>query len=102
MRYFVITYFKKANGQHDEQVEVTRNLRTRDIQCANVILDFKKMEVVKASANGQSVIRDWNRIHDFYLKHYPAIFTRLHAENGREIIIQDEPIAQLDKESNPE
>ena len=62
MRYLVITYYKKANGQTDETMAVSRNLKARDIQTANVILDFKKLEVVKASMGGVNVPRDFDRI----------------------------------------
>ena len=100
MRYFVITYIKKPNGQFDEQVEVTTRIRQRDLQCANVILDFKTMRVEKAMANGLAVERDWNRIHNFYLEHYRNTFERLHRENGRELIIEDEQNTPVDPESD--
>jgi hypothetical protein len=85
MRYFIITYFKKPSGQMDEQNQVTRRIKTRDLQCANVILDFKKLEVVKCSMNGVNVPRDFDRIVQYYMQYYENILTRLFQENGWEI-----------------
>ena len=88
MRYLVITYYKKANGQTDEAMAVARNLKARDLQTANVILDFKKLEVVKASMGGVNVPRDFDRIVQYYMQHYEKIITRLFNENGYEVNLE--------------
>jgi hypothetical protein len=62
MRYLIITYYKKANGQTDEATAVARNLKPRDLQTATVILDFKKLEVVKASMGGVNVPKNFDNI----------------------------------------
>lgn len=85
MRYLILTYYKKANGQIDEAMAVSKNLKARDIQTASVIIDFKKLEVVKASMGGEQVPRDFNRIVEYYMQHYEAIITRLFNENGYEV-----------------
>ena len=85
MRYLIITYYKKANGQIDETTAVARNLRMRDHQTGSVILDFKKLAVVKANLNGETVPKDFNRIVEYYMQHYKNIIERLFAENGYEI-----------------
>ena len=94
MRYMILTYYKKADGRIDEAIEVTKNLKRRDIQCANVILDFKKLAVVKASMDGVNVPPDFNRITEYYMQHYENIIRRLFAENGYEII------SNVNKEEN--
>jgi hypothetical protein len=86
MRYLIFTYYKKASGQIDEVMTLTRNLKARDLSTANVILDFKKMDVVKCSMGGVNVPRDFNRIVEYYMQHYENIITRLFAENGYEIV----------------
>jgi hypothetical protein len=86
MRYLLLTYYRKANGQIDESMTVSRNIKTRDLQTANVILDFKKLEVVKANMDGVSVPKDWDRIVEYYHKHYASTIERLFAENGYEIV----------------
>jgi hypothetical protein len=85
MRYLIITYYRKANGQIDEATAVAKNLKMRDHQTASVILDFKKLQVVKASLNGASVPRDFNRVVEYYMQHYKNIIERLFKENGYEI-----------------
>jgi len=85
MRYLIFTYYKKANGQIDESTAVARNLRMRDHQTASVILDFKKLAVVKAQLGGDSVPKDFNRIVEYYMQHYENIIRRLFEENGYEI-----------------
>ena len=82
MRYLIITYYKKANGQIDEVMAVAKNLKNRDISTGSVILDFKKLEVIKASLNGTQVPRDFDRIAEYYYQHYKSTMDRLFAENG--------------------
>lgn len=85
MRYLVLTYYMKANGQTDEAMAVTKNLKVRDIQMANVILDFKKLEVVKCSMGGVQVPKDFHKIVEYYMQHYENIIKRLFQENGYEV-----------------
>jgi len=85
VRYLIITYYKKANGQIDETTAVAKNLRMRDHQTASVILDFKKLVVVKAQLDGATVPKDFNRIVEYYMQHYQNIIRRLFEENGYEI-----------------
>jgi hypothetical protein len=84
MRYLLITYYLKSDGKIDETTEVSKNLKTRDIQICNVILDFKKLQVVKAHMNGVTVPKDFNKIVEYYIQHYENIIDRLFAENGYE------------------
>ena len=85
MRYLVLTYYKKADGKIDEAMTLARNLKTRDLQTGSVILDFKKLQVVKAQLNGASVPKDFNRIVEYYMQHYKSTIERLFKENGYEI-----------------
>lgn len=103
MRYLTITYFKKANGQTDESVAVCRNIKTRDIQTCSVILDFKKLEVVKASMGGVTIPPDFDRIVQYYHQHYASTIERLFAENGYEIMKPETETAETadEKQDNP-
>jgi hypothetical protein len=96
MRYLILTYYKKPTGQIDEVMAVAKNLKTRDHATANVILDFKKLEVVKCSMGGVQVPRDFNKIVEYYMQHYENIITRLFAENGYEIIKPDQSESDKD------
>jgi hypothetical protein len=88
MRYLILTYFQKPDGKIDESMAVSKNLKTRDLQCANVILDFKKLEVVKASMNGEQVPKDFDKIVTYYMQFYEKIITRLFNENGYEVNLE--------------
>ena len=95
MRYLIITYYKKATGQIDETTAVARNLKMRDHQTASVILDFKKLVVVKANLNGETVPKEFNRIVEYYMQHYENIIKRLFEENGYEIELKkSEPVEE--------
>lgn len=100
MRYLVITYYKKANGQTDEAMAVSKNLKPRDIQCANVILDFKKCEVVKASMGGVNVPKNFDNIVQYYIQHYENIITRLFNENGYQVDLE-KPNDESKSETQP-
>lgn len=101
MRYLILTYYKKPDGRIDEAMEVARNLKPRDIQTANVILDFKKLEVVKASMGGTNVPRDFNRIVEYYMQHYENVIKRLFHENGYEVeFTKTEPEPVKNEEPN--
>ena len=80
MRYLLLTYYTKPDGKIDESMAV---------QTCSVILDFKKLEVVKAHMGGVSVPRDFNRIVEYYHKHYASTIERLFNENGYEIVKND-------------
>jgi len=89
MRYLVLTYYKKADGKIDEAMTLARNLKQRDLQTGSVILDFKKLQVVKCSMGGTVVPRDWDRIVTYYHQHYESTINRLFAENGWQVIKPD-------------
>jgi hypothetical protein len=95
MRYLIITYIKRPNGQMDENTQVATRVKKLDLQMASVILDFKTLSVVKCSLNGATVPRDWDRIVTYYYQHYKAVIERLFKENGYEIQNQ-EPQPQTD------
>lgn len=100
MRYLFLTYVTKPDGKIDEQMEVSRKIRRTDLQTVNVILDFKKLEVVKASMGGTAVPRDWDRVLGYYHQHYASTIERLLKENGYEIV-KSEPQAQPQETDTP-
>jgi hypothetical protein len=87
MRYLILTYYKKPDGRTDEEMAVSKNLKNRDLATANVILDFRKLEIVKCSMGGVTVPRDFNRIVEYYMQHYESTIKRLFSENGFEVTI---------------
>ena len=101
MRYLILTYYTKPNGQIDEVMAVAKSLKNRDLQTANVILDFKTLSVLKSSMGGTQVPRDFDRIVEYYMKHYEATITRLFNENGYDVKVEknEEPVQS--PEANP-
>jgi hypothetical protein len=82
MRYLLITYYTKPSGSIDESIEITKNLRRRDLQLCNVILDFKEKSILKASMNGVVVPKNWDRIVDYYRQHYASAIEDLIKTNS--------------------
>jgi hypothetical protein len=85
MRYLILTYYQKADGKIDEAMSVSKNLKSADIQTASVILDFKKLQVVKASVQDTVIPKDWDRIAGYYYPFYTNIMERLFQENGHKL-----------------
>jgi len=101
MRYLTMTYVTRANGKIDEVMAVTRNIKRSDLQTCNVILDFKKLSVVKCTMNGTTVPRDWDRVVSYYHQHYASTIERLFNENGYEIVKSEEPKPAVEPASDP-
>lgn len=87
MRYLLLTYYTKPSGQIDEVMTVSKKIKPRDWQTANVILDFKEQKVLTASVQGLSATRNWDTVVSYYYKHYAATIERLFEENGHAISI---------------
>lgn len=79
MRYLIVRYLKKPNGQMDELVAVSKKVKLDDVSCAAVILDYKLRRVEKAHLHGTTLPRDFERISGFYAQHYPSIIRQLEA-----------------------
>jgi hypothetical protein len=92
MRYVLLTYYTKASGQIDEVMTISKKLRTKDWQTANVILDFKEQKVLLASVKGMTATKDWETIVGYYYKHYPATIERLFQENGHALPEVDQKV----------
>lgn len=88
MRYLILTYYKKADGKIDESMAVSRRIGNKDLQSATVILDFKKLSVIKASMDGVQVPKNFDRIVQYYMLHYESTITRLFKENGYEVTLE--------------
>jgi hypothetical protein len=93
MRYLLLTYYTKPNGQIDEAMTIATKIKTRDWQTVNVILDFKDLKVLKCSVRDTTVPKDWDRIVSYYYQYYTATIERLFQENGHPIDIKAENLA---------
>lgn len=83
MRYFIVKYLKRPNGQMDELVSVSKKIKLNDSQTAAVILDFQKGQVLQSTMDGVTIPRDFVRIRDFYQQHYKRLIEDLEAVYGR-------------------
>jgi len=102
MRYLILTYYKKANGQTDEVMAVAKNLKVRDHATANVIIDFRTLSVLKCTMGGVQVPKDFDRIVEYYMQHYEATINRLFKENGYQIVKPNQTTPQEQPaENNP-
>jgi hypothetical protein len=81
MRYLLITFFRKPGGQIDEQVTVSKRLKTSDLQMCNVILDFNKKKLEKCIIEGKVVDSDFQRMSEYYRKIYPSLVDQLEKNN---------------------
>lgn len=96
MRYLLLTYYRKATGQIDEAMTVSRRLKKSDLQTVNVILDFQNQVVVRCNMDGVVVPRDWDHIVAYYYQHYSATIERLFNENGHPINIEKPQLVNSD------
>jgi len=99
MRYLVIMYIKKPDGQVDEATTVTKSLKSKDLSMGSVILDFKEKKIVKASFSGTLAEKRWDKIRDFYYEFYPKYIDLLEAAYQTIEEIQNE--VSTETENNP-
>ena len=80
MRYLLITFMRKPGGQIDEQVAVSKKVKPSDLQTCNVILDYAKKKVDKCVIEGKTLDREWDKMHEYYLRIYPNLIAQLEKE----------------------
>ena len=80
MRYLLITFMRKPGGQIDEQVTVSKKVKPSDLQTCNVILDYAKKKIDKCVIEGKSLDREWDKMHEYYVKIYPNLIAQLEKE----------------------
>lgn len=80
MRYLLIAYFRKMNGQIDELVNISKRLKDSDIANSNVILDFADKKVIKCIIEGKEVPMMFDKVRDYYHSFYPDMINQLERE----------------------
>lgn len=71
---------RKAGGQIDEKVSVSKRVRPTDKQMCNVILDYGKKVVEKCVIEGKMVDTDFEKMNEYYKRIYPALIHQLEKE----------------------
>jgi hypothetical protein len=82
MRFLLITFFRKPNGQIDEQVTVSKRVKESDIQTCNLIMDFAEKKLDKCVVEGRNIPKDWNKMYEYYNRIYPTLIAQLDKHNS--------------------
>lgn len=77
MRFLCITFYRRPNGQIDEQIGFSKKIRMIDEQTCNVILDYQDRKVVKCLIEGKKVDTDFEKMNAYYKEIYPALIDQL-------------------------
>ena len=80
MRYLLINFLRKDNGQINEMVSVSKRVRTSDMNSQNVIIDFAEQKVVKCIIEGKEHPTTFELMRDYYAKVYPTLVEQLERE----------------------
>jgi len=88
VRYLLIVFVRKPNGQIDEQVSISKRVRPSDIQTCNVILDFAKKKIDKCIVEGKVVDTDWDRMIEYYKRIYPTLIDQLEKNNTESEVLK--------------
>lgn len=80
MRYLLITFYRKAGGQIDEQARFVKRVRTSDLSMSNVIMDYGLRKVDKCVVEGRKLDKSFDDLHNYYKKIYPAMIDVLEKE----------------------
>lgn len=73
---------RKPGGQIDEQVAVSKRIKTADLQTCNVIIDYAAKKVQKCVVEGKIVDTDFERMDAYYKQVYPNLIAQLEKEAG--------------------
>lgn len=82
MRYLLITFYRKPNGQIDEQAGFAKKIRPIDTQTCNVIIDYKDKKVIKCVIDGKVTPTDFTKMHEYYKQIYPSLIEQLEKVNS--------------------
>lgn len=80
MRYLLITFFRKAGGQIDEQARFVKRVRNSDLTNSNIIMDYGLRKIDKCVVEGKVITRTFDELSSYYKKIYPAMITQLEKE----------------------
>jgi len=77
MRYLMIQFIRKQNGQIDELVNVAKKIKMSDHSTKNVILDYARKTVEKCVIEGSDHDTTFDSMHLYYNKIYPTLIEQL-------------------------
>jgi hypothetical protein len=80
VRYLLISYRRKANGQIDEIVSVTKRVTSDNLLDSSVILDFADSKILKCVIEGKLHETTFELMRNYYSKIYPKVIEQLERE----------------------
>ena len=80
MRYLLIQFIRKPNGQIDEHVKVAKKIKKSDQSTKKVRLDFGTRSVVKCVIEGGNHDTTFDQMCSYYKRIYPALIKQLEKE----------------------
>ncbi|NDB84149.1 MAG: hypothetical protein EB127_15735 [Alphaproteobacteria bacterium] len=80
MRYLLITFYRKAGGQIDEQARFVKRVRTSDGSMSNIIMDYAHRKVEKCVVEGRKLDKSFDELNEYYKKIYPVMIGQLEKE----------------------
>ena len=81
MRFLLVTYLRKPNGQIDEQIGFSTRTRERDLTTCNVIIDYKDKRVIKCHVGNDTIPTTFEKLTEYYQTHYPDLIAQLKKSN---------------------
>jgi hypothetical protein len=80
MRYLLIQYIRKPNGQIDELVQTSRKLKKSDMNTKNVIMDYSDNSIHKYVIEGNNHDTTFEQMSEYYKRIYPKLIEQLEKE----------------------
>jgi hypothetical protein len=80
MRYFLITFFRKAGGQIDEMIKVSKKVKPADLSTCNIIMDYGLRKIDKCVVEGKRLDKTFDELSEYYRKIYPSLVHQLEKE----------------------
>ena len=80
MRYLLIQYIRKSNGQIDELVQTSRKLKKADMNTKNVIMDYSDNTIEKCVNEGNNHDTTFEQMNEYYKRIYPKLIEQLEKE----------------------
>ena len=76
----MITFYRKAGGQIDEHVSVSKRVRNSDLSQSNIIMDFGKRTIDKCVVEGKKLEKSFDDLRNYYHRIYPNLIEQLEKE----------------------
>jgi len=80
VRYLLVTFFRQAGGQINEEVRASKRVKPADVSTCNIIVDYALKKIEKCTVEGTKVDTDFDRLNEYYKSVYPNLIAQLETE----------------------